>query len=85
MRQALHDLRREKILAAAHRVFLAKGFTRAKVEDIAKAARVANATVYTHFGAKHALFESVISQDGQTILRLDLNGDVTAGVESWLL
>lgn len=62
MRQELHDHRRAKILAAAHRVFLAKGFTRAKVEDIAKAARVANATVYTHFGAKNALFEAVIGQ-----------------------
>lgn len=59
MRPELHDLRREHILAAARTLFLANGFSRTKVEEVAKAARVANATVYTYFENKIGLFAAV--------------------------
>lgn len=59
MRPELHDLRRESILAAARKQFLAHGYARTKVEDVAKAARVANATVYTYFENKIGLFAAV--------------------------
>jgi len=60
MRPELHDLRRESILAGARKQFLAHGYARTKVEDVAKAARVANATVYTYFENKIGLFAAVV-------------------------
>ncbi|NBB15114.1 TetR family transcriptional regulator [Caulobacter sp. SLTY] len=62
MRPELHDQRREKILRAAHLAFLRMGFTRTRIEDVARAARVANATVYTYFETKERLFEAVVAQ-----------------------
>lgn len=62
MRPELHDLRRDKILRAAHTAFVAKGFTRTKMEEVARGARVANATVYAYFDTKEGLFEAVVAQ-----------------------
>lgn len=60
MRREIQDQRRDHILAAARRLFLDKGFSRAKVEEVAKAARVANATVYTYFETKLGLYAAVV-------------------------
>lgn len=60
MRSELHERRRARILAAAREVFAEKGYSRAKVEDVAKAARVATATVYTHFDTKLGLFSAFV-------------------------
>lgn len=62
MRPELHDQRRDKILQAAHAAFVAKGFTRAKMEEVARGARVANATVYAYFDTKERLFEAVVAE-----------------------
>lgn len=62
MRPELHDLRRDKILRAAHAAFVGKGFTRTRMEEVARGARVANATVYAYFDTKEILFEAVVGQ-----------------------
>ncbi|MDB5470721.1 MAG: TetR family transcriptional regulator [Caulobacter sp.] len=62
MRPELHDLRRDKILRAAHAAFVGKGFTRTRMEEVARGARVANATVYAYFDTKEILFEAVVAQ-----------------------
>lgn len=59
MREELHQQRRDKILQAARQVFLEKGFARAPVDDIAKAARVSTGTVYIYFETKDRLFEAI--------------------------
>lgn len=59
MREELHAQRREKIVAAAQRVFLDKGFERATINEAARLARVSSATVYTYFETKDQLFEAV--------------------------
>lgn len=61
MRPELHDQRRDRILRAAHTVFVAKGFSRSKMEEVARGARVANATVYAYFDTKERLFEAVVA------------------------
>lgn len=61
MRAELHDLRREKVLEAARGVFLAKGFGRATVGEVAKTAKVATATVYAYYSGKLELFRAVVS------------------------
>ncbi len=62
MRPELHDLRRDKILRAAHAAFVAKGFARTRMEEVARGARVANATVYAYFETKEHLFEAVVAE-----------------------
>ena len=49
----------EKILLAAEKVFAKKGFTRAKVSEIAKLAHVAEGTVYEYFSNKEDLLLSI--------------------------
>ncbi|MDQ0463384.1 AcrR family transcriptional regulator [Caulobacter ginsengisoli] len=61
MREELHEARRGKILAAAREVFMAKGFSRATMDLVAKEARVSSATVYAHFEHKQALFDAFIT------------------------
>ncbi|MBP7704290.1 MAG: TetR/AcrR family transcriptional regulator [Caulobacter sp.] len=65
MRPELHDQRREKVLAAARELFLAKGYGRATVAEVAKAARVAPATVYAYYDGKLALFRAVVDGAAQ--------------------
>lgn len=62
MRPELHDIRREKVLKAAREVFMANGYSRTRVEDVAKVARVANATVYAYFENKIGLFTAMCGQ-----------------------
>ena len=65
MRVVVTD-KREAILRAATRVFAEKGFFNAKVADIAKAAGVADGTVYLYFKNKddllHSLFDRAMDE-----------------------
>ena len=51
-RQELAEQTRAAIVAAARRLFAAQGYAQTKVEDIARAARVAPITIYTTVGGK---------------------------------
>src|SRR5450759_4161068 len=52
--------RREAIIEAALDEFIARGFTAARLDDVAKRAGVAKGTIYLHFKDKEALFEELI-------------------------
>ena len=64
-RRAVTD-KREAILKAATRVFAEKGFFNSKVADIAKAAGVADGTVYLYFKNKddvlHSIFDRAMAE-----------------------
>lgn len=62
-----------EILDAALRVFAAKGFAAARMEDIAKAAGVTKGTIYLYYENKEQVFKSLV---------LDLIGGVMSGVET---
>lgn len=51
---------REKILAAALKLFSQRGFLGAATRQIAREAGVAEVTLFRHFGSKEKLFEAVI-------------------------
>jgi AcrR family transcriptional regulator len=51
VRQAQVELARDRILAAARRLFTERGYAAATVEAIAAAADVAVPTLYTSFGS----------------------------------
>lgn len=53
---AKHDA----IIKAAARVFMAQGYGAASMDQIAQEAGVSKQTIYSHFGAKDALFEAIV-------------------------
>ncbi|MEW5718861.1 MAG: TetR/AcrR family transcriptional regulator [Chloroflexota bacterium] len=54
--------RREAIVDAAIEVFGKKGFDKANVEDIAKAADIGKGTVYLYFKSKEEIFSAIVGE-----------------------
>lgn len=59
-RKKVSESKHKAILDAAHNIFLAHGFSRAAMAEIAQEADVSTATLYKHFNSKEELFASVI-------------------------
>ena len=57
-----------RILDAAQRVFLERGYQSASIDEIAEGAPASKPTIYAHFEGKEALFEAVVAHvlDGLT-------------------
>jgi AcrR family transcriptional regulator len=53
----------ERLLDAARKVFLARGFEGASMDEIAEAARSGKQTIYARFRDKRALFTAVVTRD----------------------
>ena len=53
----------ERILDAARKAFLARGFEGASIDEIAEAARSGKPTIYARFANKRALFTAVVMRD----------------------
>jgi TetR/AcrR family acrAB operon transcriptional repressor len=53
---------RQDLLNAALTVFSQKGFSAARLEDIAEAAGVTRGAIYHHFGSKEALYSDLIDE-----------------------
>lgn len=80
----------ERILDAARKVFLERGFEGASVDEIAEVARSGKPTIYARFANKRALFTAVVMRDVvsrieqfATVLPTDAGAQerlVTAGV-----
>ncbi len=54
--------KREAILKAATQVFARKGYFNSKVSDIAKAAQIADGTVYLYFKSKEEILHSIFDR-----------------------
>ncbi|HEX8435518.1 helix-turn-helix domain-containing protein [Archangium sp.] len=63
MAQYLKDEVQEGIAAAALKVFALKGYARATMAEIAKAARISTGNIYRYYENKSVLFEEVVSDD----------------------
>jgi AcrR family transcriptional regulator len=61
---------RERLLRAARREFVAKGFAGARVDAIARAASVNKRMLYHYFGDKEALYRAVLREGIATNLDL---------------
>src|SRR5215475_3138839 len=59
-RRAAAELTRDRMCAAAETLFLRDGYARTTIRAVAKAADVAEATVYLAFADKGALLDAVI-------------------------
>jgi AcrR family transcriptional regulator len=51
-----------RILDAAQRIFLQRGYQSASLDEIAEAAPASKPTIYAHFPGKEALFEAVVAR-----------------------
>ena len=51
-----------RILDAAQRVFLQRGYQSASLDEIAEMAPASKPTIYAHFEGKEALFEAVVAR-----------------------
>jgi len=63
------DAKRQAILKAATRMFLAQGYRTVSMEKIAQAAPVSKATLYNHFDSKNALLAGVIAETCESLLQ----------------
>jgi AcrR family transcriptional regulator len=61
LREKTADLRRQHILEAAVAVFAERGFERATIKDIARAAGVSDGAIYNAFDSKTALLEGMLA------------------------
>ena len=64
------DERRNTLLSAAERVFLAKGYVSTTTADIAQAASMSKKTIYQIFESKKALFDALM-MDRLAVLRIE--------------
>lgn len=70
---------RKKILEAATKVFAEKGFHQAKMDEIAKYAKVAKGTLYYNYSSKSKLFVSTVTEGMDEIMEninRELNSDL---------
>src|SRR5215469_9492930 len=59
-RAARREQRRAAILAAALEEFVGRGFAAARLDDVARRARIAKGTIYLYFRDKESLFQELV-------------------------
>lgn len=62
-REQSRDQTRERLLIAAHGIFLKKGYVAASVEDIAAAAGYTRGAFYSNFSSKSDLLLALLERD----------------------
>ncbi|WP_107647193.1 TetR/AcrR family transcriptional regulator, partial [Acinetobacter baumannii] len=62
-REQSRDQTRERLLKAAHRIFMKKGYVAASVEDIAAAAGYTRGAFYSNFRSKSDLLLELLERD----------------------
>ncbi|KAF1045779.1 MAG: HTH-type transcriptional regulator AcrR [Herbaspirillum frisingense] len=66
-REQSREQTRERLLEAAHAVFMQKGYTPASVEDISAAAGYSRGAFYSNFDDKTQLFFELLRREGESI------------------
>ena len=92
--RARSDATRADLIAAARRLFIAKGYAETATPDIVAAAGVTRGALYHHFEDKRALFRAVVEAEAESVaaeIELAAPGDLPArealirGGEAYLL
>ncbi|ABS63907.1 transcriptional regulator, TetR family [Parvibaculum lavamentivorans DS-1] len=82
-RRSISESKRASILKAARENFLADGYSRAAMAEIAKGADVSTATLYKHFSSKEELFAAVVHAtytDTKSLMAMDIRNMPAAEV-----
>jgi AcrR family transcriptional regulator len=74
----------ERILDAAGRVFLERGFEGASVDEIAEVARAGKPTIYARFPGKEALFAAVVLRKVRQVGALETIAETAGPIEARL-
>jgi AcrR family transcriptional regulator len=81
----------ERLLAAGTKVFAARGYHAARVDDVVKAAKTSHGTFYLYFSSKEDLFRALavnVAEEMVGLARelpdLSADGDSFAAIEEWL-
>jgi len=69
-KKVLTDFRRSEILAAAMVVFGKKGFDAARMDDVAKQAKIAKGTLYLYFRSKRDIYVMAVQHAKQQLQEL---------------
>ena len=92
-RESKGDRTRARIMAAAERVFAARGFAETRLEDVAEEVGVRRAALFYHFRDKQALYDAVVADVFRDLLeRLGevlstdgpVPGRIDACIEIWV-
>jgi AcrR family transcriptional regulator len=59
--------KKERIIEAARELIGKFGFKKTTMEDIAKASKIAKATIYHYFKSKEEIFKEIINKEGETL------------------
>ncbi|HEY5382610.1 MAG TPA: TetR/AcrR family transcriptional regulator [Acidobacteriaceae bacterium] len=76
--RTLAGLRRAEILAAALKVFCKKGYTEARMEDVAAQAKIAKGTLYLYFSSKAEIYSAAAHSGMEQLSTLAV--ERTAGI-----
>ncbi|MCI1004681.1 MULTISPECIES: TetR/AcrR family transcriptional regulator [unclassified Herbaspirillum] len=68
-REQSREQTRERLLEAAHAMFMQKGYAQASVEDISTAAGYSRGAFYSNFDDKEQLFFELLRREGESIDR----------------
>src|SRR5215831_9076608 len=68
-RDEARGLFRNAILEAAEQVFADAGYHAARIQDVARTARIAVGTVYNHFDSKDELLAGLMEERGAELVR----------------
>jgi TetR/AcrR family transcriptional regulator len=66
-KEKVRSVKREEIIDAAERVFFAKGFLGATMDDMAKEAEYTKRTIYAYFDSKDELYNTVVLRAFQAL------------------
>jgi len=69
-RKARNELYRQHILEAAEKVFAARGFEAAKVQEVSQLVGLSMGTIYAIFPGKADLLRGIVEERGRSILEL---------------
>ena len=81
VRAKLSETRRTQILEAAARVFARRGFDRATIQDVARAAKLSEGSIYNYFRSKEDLLVHIPQHLVRPLFIPLTDGDVPATVE----
>ncbi len=88
-REKVRNIRQEDIINAAEKVFFAKGYHNATMDDVAKEAEYSKRTIYAYFNSKEQVYDAIIARAYQILNRQyeqALNTDIPAnGLEKAIL
>ena len=62
------DVRRDEIMDAAERLFVAKGYAATTINDLLDATGIARGTLYHHFSSKEQVLDGLIRRQGDRLL-----------------